>query len=266
MSRARRARRLVEVLPDRHALVRAAAARVAALARRAIRARGCFTIALAGGATPRPLYRRLAAVPPGVIDWRCVHVFWGDERCVPPDDPRSNFRAAREALLDAVPVPPAQVHRMRGEARPARAAAAYEALLRRRFAAPGARRDAPPGAGFDLVLLGMGRDGHLASLFPGGSAVRERVRWVLPQRVPAEPPARLTLTPVILNAASQVLFLVAGGAKARRLRDVLRGPRQPEVLPAQAIAPARGTVRWMVDAAAAAGLRSRGRAGGRGRR
>jgi 6-phosphogluconolactonase len=243
----------VEILPHADALARAAADHLTAVARRAIAARGRFTVALAGGATPRPVYRRLAEADPPCIDWRRVHVFWGDERCVPPDDPRSNYRMAREALLDAVPVPAEQVHRIHGEEPPAQAAAAYEAVLRSTFASPGAAVDAPPASGFDLVLLGLGDDGHTASLFPGRSAVVERVRWVVAQRVEAAM-WRVTLTPVVINAAANVTFLVSGAGKAHRLHEVLHGPRRPVVLPAQAIRPVRGRVRWMVDAAAAAGL------------
>ncbi|HEY8923002.1 MAG TPA: 6-phosphogluconolactonase [Polyangia bacterium] len=241
----------VITLPSPADVAGAAAERFVALAAAAVAARGRFTVALSGGSTPKALYARLA-VPACAsrIDWTRVHVFWGDERCVPPDDASSNFRMAREALLDHVPVPAAQVHRLRGEDDPTAAAAAYERELRGAF---------PDGAArFDLVLLGMGDNGHTASLFPRLSAVRETARWVVAERVDEVGMWRLTLTPPALNGAAAVVFLVAGRDKAAMLARVLEGPRDIDLLPVQAVAPVDGTVTWLIDAAAAAQL-ARGR-------
>lgn len=237
----------VAVLPDAGALAEAAAGQFVTAAGEAIHARGEFVVALAGGSTPRRTYERLATEPfVSRVSWSRVQVLWSDERCVTPDQAESNYRMARETLLDHVPVPAASVHRIHGEDDPAAAAGLYEATLRALFKSPGAR--------MDLVLLGLGGDGHTASLFPGSPAVREQTRWVMAERAPTAPQWRITLTPAAINAAAEVLFLVSGAAKAGVVRRVLAGPRRPEELPAQAIAPSNGRVRWCVDAAAAAEL------------
>jgi 6-phosphogluconolactonase len=238
----------LEVLPSATALADAVAGRFIAAAGDAIDSRGQFVVALSGGSTPRDTYRRLGteALVSRVM-WSRVQVLWGDERCVPPHHAESNYRMAREALLDCVPVPAANVHRIHGEDDPATAAWVYEATLR-------ALLRPPAGAGIDLVLLGLGEDGHTASLFPGSAAVHEQTRWVMVAHAAAAPMWRITLTPAVINAAAEVLFLVSGGAKAGILRRVLEGPRRPHELPAQAIAPTNGRVRWCVDAAAAADL------------
>jgi len=158
----------------------------------------------------------------------------------------SNYRMARVALLSHVPLRPENVHRIRGEDDPAAAAAAYEATLRAVFATPADR--------FDLVLLGMGDNGHTASLFPGSAAVRETRRWVVADYVAEVSMWRVTLTPVMINAAAEVVFLVVGREKAAMLKRVLEGPSEPDLLPAQVVAPASGRLRWLVDAAAAASL------------
>ncbi len=238
----------VHVYPDAEALAQAAAALFVELAEDAQRTRGRFSVALAGGSTPRGTYALLAstAFAPRV-DWSRVHVFWGDERCVPPEHPQSNYRMARETLLDHVPIPAANVHRIPCEQAPTQAAAAYERTLQEFFALA-------PGEGvpqFDLILLGMGDDGHTASLFPGTAALHERRRWVVAHYVAKLQAWRVTLTPVVLNAARHVAFLVAGAGKAARLREVLRGSYQPDVLPAQVVQPASGRLVWLVDAAAA---------------
>ena len=244
-------RREVECFSDRGALVHIEAERVAAQAFDSIARRGCFLLSLAGGSTPRPLYELLATPQFATrIEWPRVHVFWGDERCVPPDRPESNYRMAREALLDRVPLPPANVHRIRGEDEPSEAAAAYEALLGAFFGS----REISPKVSFDLVLLGMGADGHTASLFPGSTAARETRRWVVASPGPQPDSWRVSLTPVLLNAADDVTFLVCGANKAERLKDVLEN-RLPDPLPAQLIRPTHGTLHWMIDAAAATRLR-----------
>ncbi len=229
-------------LPSAAALADAVAGRFVAVAGDAIASRGQFIVALSGGSTPRESYLRLGteALVSRVM-WSRVQVLWGDERCVPPDHIESNYRMARETLLDRVPVPAANVHRIRGEDDPLSAADVYETTLRAL-------------ARIDLVLLGLGEDGHTASLFPGSAAVHEQTRWVMAARASAASMWRITLTPAVINAAAEVLFLVSGAAKAGILRRVLEGPRRPQSLPAQAIAPTNGLVRWCVDAAAAADL------------
>jgi 6-phosphogluconolactonase len=222
-----------------------AALRVATLGEEAIRRHGRFTWALAGGSTPRRLYSLLAQPPfLSCVAWSRVEFFWGDERCVPPDHPVSNFRMARETLLDVIQPDPAHVHRMHGEETPSTAVTDYEAELHRSF---GLHAGSPPPR-FDLILLGMGADGHTASLFPHSAALREMQRWVTFDAVAG----RLTLTRPVLNAGAHVLFLVSGASKAARLKHVLRGP--DEGLPAQRVRPAPGRLEWLVDAAAAAGL------------
>ena len=241
----------LRVLADPAALAAEAAGLIAAEAAAAIADRGRFTLALSGGTTPRATYERLAAAPfCTAIDWARVQIFYGDERCVPPDDPRSNHAMARAALLDHVPLPAANIHRMRGEDPPEQAAIAYTAALQACFG--GDPDTGPPAEGFDLVLLGLGGNGHTASLFPGLPAVTERRRWVMAQYVEVAGMWRLTLTPVVLNAARRVVFLVAGRDKAAVLRRVLCGPPEPLVLPAQAISPASGGLLWLADRAAAA--------------
>lgn len=235
----------------------AAAERFVGAADHAVRRRGSFVVALAGGSTPEGLYRRLAGESyRNRVDWSSVEVFWGDERCVPRDDAASNYRMTREALLDRVPIPAANIHRLRGEEEPALAARDYERALRARFGTP----QGPPraGSGFDLVLLGLGSDGHTASLFPGSTALLERERWALPVPGPVGLPWRVTLTPVVFRAAREVLFLVTGRGKSPALRRVLEGAGPSAEEPARLIVPPQGTVRWLVDSGAAAGLSGTG--------
>jgi 6-phosphogluconolactonase len=211
-------------------------------------------VALAGGSTPRDLYallaRRGALVPPGPLPWPLVQVFWGDERHVPPDHPDSNYRGAHEALLAHVPVPPGNVHRVHGELASAESAAeAYEQELRFAFGLePG---ELPR---FDLVLLGLGADGHVASLFPGSPALGERRRLAVAPFVPALGAHRITLTLPVFNRAATVLFLVAGAEKAEAVRRALAPEGEVEETPARGVRPESGGVLWLVDAAAAAGL------------
>jgi 6-phosphogluconolactonase len=245
----------VAVLPTREALTQSAARRFVAAAEEAIEASGRFAVALSGGSTPQGVYALLATDPyASRVDWSRVHVFWGDERCVPPEDPASNYRMAREALLDHVPLAESNVHRISGESDPAEAASAYERELRELFGSPTGPPRLTPGARFDLVLLGMGKDGHTASLFPGSKAVRETSRWVMAEQIAEVPMTRVTLTPVVINAAAEILFLVSGREKAAMLHRVLEGPFRADALPAQAIAPAAGRLGWLADAEAAADL------------
>lgn len=247
----------VECFSTTDALMAGAAERFVSVARRAIRESRRFMVALAGGSTPRRLYE-LLAMPAYArrVDWSRTHLFWGDERCVAPDDPASNYRLTREALLGRVPVAEANVHRIHGEDPPARAAAAYEQELREAFTTREGPPSRAPGCRFDLVLLGMGSNGHTASLFPGLAAVRERERWVVAEHVAEVSMWRVTLTPPVLNAAGHVVFLVSGAEKAAMLQRVLEGPSEPHVLPAQAIAPSDGVLAWLVDAPAAARLQA----------
>ncbi len=208
---------------------------------------GRRSLCLAGGQTPRDLYQVLATEYRDTIPWPRLHLFWGDERYVPPDDAQSNYRLVRESLLDRVPIPKENVHPMPTNLPdPNDAAAAYEQTLRERFS--------PPWPRFDLVLLGMGSDGHTASLFPGSPALAERTRWVATSRASVEPRVRLTLTLPVLNRAALVFFLVAGAEKADTLRRVLAGPSEPVPYPAAAVRPEGGRVVWWVDQQAARSL------------
>lgn len=245
----------LQVLPDPRALARRAADVFTSMATNSQHENAAWSVALAGGSTPRALYEILAAEargPTSRIDWSRAHIYWGDERCVPPDHPDSNYMMARETLLDRVAVPSAHVHRMRGEEDdPDRAAALYESEMRASFAV-----EAPEVPRFDLVLLGLGSDAHTASLFPGSPALRETTRLVAAPYVEKLAAHRITLTPRLLNAAAHVIFLVSGAAKAAPLRDVLEGGERPDLFPAQCVRPARGTLLWLVDAEAAAELRA----------
>jgi 6-phosphogluconolactonase len=246
--------RTVEVAADRGALMEAGASAFVAAARAAIGARGRFVTALSGGSTPRTLFELLATGRfASSIEWSRVHVCWGDERAVPPDARRATI-GWRARALDHVPIPASQVHRIRGEDPDRRG------CLRADAAHPSRRRSVrrvPPGARFDLVLLGMGDNGHTASLFPGLQAVHEAERWVVAERVAEVAMWRITLTPIVLNAAADVLFLVSGADKAAMLHRVLDGPIDPDALPAQIVAPHHGELRWLVDRDAAALLEGR---------
>jgi 6-phosphogluconolactonase len=236
---------MIRVYADLESVSRAAADLIAAQANLAVAARGRFSLALSGGSTPRRTYELLAAPPfKDQAPWDRMHVFWGDERCVPPDDPRSNARMAREAWLDHVPIPAGQIHPIDCAGDPDAAARDYEAGLRKFFAGAAPR--------LDLVLLGLGDNGHTASLFPGTPVLQERERWAAAVYVAAGDLYRVTLTAPLINQAAHVVFLVAGGAKAAVLRDVLHGPRDPARLPAQLIRPDGGELLWLADREAAA--------------
>ncbi|MDX1991381.1 MAG: 6-phosphogluconolactonase [bacterium] len=225
------------------AVAEAAAQFFAQKAQEAIAAQGRFTVALSGGSTPKAMFTLLAQAPfAEQVDWPKVHIFWGDERTVPPDHPDSNYKMAAEALLKSVPLNPANVHRMEGELDPVEAAVRYEDVVRRELG------DSPR---FDLILLGMGDDGHTASLFPGTAALDETTRLVVANWVEKLNTWRITLSRTVLNNAANIVFLVVGEAKAAVLLDVVNGPYQPEVYPSQFIEPTKGTLIWMVDEAAA---------------
>jgi|SRR5271170_720599 len=215
--------------------------------------KGCFTVSLSGGSTPRALYSMLATNPEfrSQIPWQKCFFFWGDERHVPPDHAESNFRMAREAMLRNVPVPPAQVLRISGELPdPSEGAREYEQMLSACFRLK--RGELPR---FDLALLGMGQDGHTASLFPGTDALKETERMVVDNWVGKFNSHRITLTVPVFNNSVRVMFLVSGEDKAPALRAVLEGPFVPVQLPAQLIQPRTGSALWLVDYKAANLLR-----------
>ena len=241
----------IHVYPTSQALLEATAQHVLDHARQAIAARDSFTLALAGGSTPKGLYAMLAAPPFwSQLDWTKIRFFWGDERHVPPDHADSNYRMAHEALLSRVPISMAHVHRVPSELPDAQTVAEqYEAVLRMQFNVP-----APDVPRFDLVLLGMGPDGHTASLFPGTQAIHETSRLVAAPWVERLQASRITFTPALLNHARQVTFLVCGHAKAETLHAVLEGTFEPDALPAQIIRPRAGTLTWFVDQEAAGAL------------
>ena len=240
------------VVADQAALAEEAAKQVIAIAEEAVARGGRFTVALAGGSTPKRLYLLLTAEPHcSRLPWRETHLFWGDERAVPPEHLDSNFGMAQESLLSRVPIPANQVHRMQAERTDLDAAAIeYEAEIAKVFKIR--PTDEPPI--FDLILLGLGPDGHTASLFPYSHVLQEATRWVAPTYIPKLKANRLTLTPPILNRASTILFLVSGGEKTAVLQAVLEGPPDPERLPAQLIRPVAGRLVWLVDQAAASRL------------
>jgi 6-phosphogluconolactonase len=230
---------------DAEALTNAATDYITALAVESQALRGQFTVALAGGKTPQSVYTRLARVGTEAgIDWSRVFFFWGDERCVPPEHPESNYGMARRTFLEAIAVPKGNVYRIPGELPPEMAAMTYERTLRQFFG---------PIPRFDLVLLGMGADGHTASLFPNTPAIHEPDRWVMAVKGAKPEMTRVTLTPVALNAAAHGVILISGNQKAERLRQVFNGPYLPDLLPVQTIHTA-GSLLWFVDAEAAARL------------
>lgn len=265
---------------DLAALAREGARRVAEAARRSIAARGRFVLALAGGNTPRKLYKSLALEEPG-LDWRRVHVFFSDERLVEHTSPESNYLMARETLLDHVPIPPAQIHAVPTHLPPAEAAAAYEQTLRAVLGGPDGRTEAR----LDLALLGMGPDGHTASIFPGSPLLAgldddfllddpttgplrserpapslslwDQERLVAPVLdAPKPPPVRVTMTPYVLNTARNVVVLVAGEDKVAAVSAALESDARVSEIPVRAISPGNGDLVWLLDRRAARALGS----------
>ncbi len=234
---------------DADALAQEAARRFVAAASAASAARGRFIVALSGGSTPKALFALLAEAPyRDQIDWSNVHLFWGDERCVLPTDEQSNYRMTRETLLDKVAIPAAQVHRIPAEdPEPDRAARAYATTLRQIFTLGD---DEFPT--FDLIHLGLGPEGHTASLFPGSPALKETQALTAAPFVEKLDAHRITLTPPVINAAREVQFLVAGAGKAEIVGQILHAPHDPDELPAQIVAPSPGKLVWLLDEAAAA--------------
>jgi 6-phosphogluconolactonase len=233
---------------DTEKLTYAAADYVLKTAQESITSHGRFTFALSGGTTPRKLYGLLATEPyRSQIDWERVEIFWSDERCVPSDDAECNYHLAQEVMFSKLALSASQIHRMPADEADRHAAAEkYSREMQRVFG------EALPH--FDLIQLGMGPEGHTASLFPHQPALHEQLRLVMSVTVPKPPPPRLTFTPPVLNAARHILFLVTGSEKADAIQAVLQGNYQPDEFPAQIVQPPQGEVTWMLDSAAAAKL------------
>lgn len=238
----------VHVLATAEAFNRAGASLITTLAQEAVLRYGRFSIALSGGGTPAGIYKLWGERPfVAEMPWQQTHFFWGDERLVPPDDPGSNYRQAADLLLKNAPIPPENIHRARGELGMETAVADYTAQLQA-FSPDGS----PPR--FDVVLLGMGSDGHTASLFPGSPV--NQPEWVVgvTANYDGRPANRITLTPRLINCARHIIFLVTGSSKAKTLQEVLYGAYRPDDLPAQRIQPTNGRLTWLVDTAAAGQL------------
>ena len=232
----------IKVVPNSAAVAVEGAERFVDAAGRAIDQGGRFSVALSGGNTPKAMFELLAQEPyRSQVIWEKVEIYFGDERCVPPDSDQSNYRMAREALLRNVPIPGDNIYRIRGEIAPQEAAIEYGQLLKEKFGE----------GGLDLVMLGMGPDGHTASLFPGTEALHETKHRVVANFVPKLNAWRVTMTAPFINRAAAVMFLIEGAEKAGRLSEVLEGPRDPERLPSQLIAPRDGKLIWILDTAVA---------------
>lgn len=234
----------LKIYPDFVALTNAAVEAFIGLCNKTVRSRGRFAVSLSGGSTPELFYRALGETANrSRVAWKHVHLFWGDERPVPPDHPDSNFRMAREALIDPLRIPEANIHRVPAELDVRLAALSYEEVLRDFFEGERPR--------FDLVLLGMGEDGHTASLFPKSAGLNEAQRWFIANYAPKRETWRLTLTKPAINAARVIWVLVRGESKAEKLAEVLVGTKDPWENPIQLVDPKDGEMIWMVDAGAA---------------
>jgi 6-phosphogluconolactonase len=247
---------LIEIYTAASELAFAAADRFARLANQYLKENGAFVVALSGGSTPRAMYAFLAGEPfLSTAPWRSIYFFWGDERCVGPDHPDSNYRMARETLLSKVPTPPENVYRIPGEIEPPDAAASrYESDIAKtltRLDKDYMSAGITPMPRFDLILLGMGADGHTASLFPGTDALGAGGRIVVDNYVPKLGAHRITFTADAINNAHNIAFVLAGADKAEALRHVIEGERRPEQYPSQMIKARAGNLVWMVDEAAA---------------
>jgi 6-phosphogluconolactonase len=240
----------LRIVPDPPALFQAAAAEFASLAIAGIGTAGRFTVALSGGSTPKSFFSLLAQNDRDRLPWTKMFFFWGDERHVPPNHPESNYRMAFESLLSKVPVPAGNVFRIPTENPDAsQAAAAYEQTLRDFFKSP-----AGTFPRFDLILLGMGPDGHTASLFPGTNALKENARLVVANWVEKFKTDRITLTLPVINHAGAVMFVVSGQDKAAPLKEVLEGTQPPDLYPSKLVRPTNGDLIWLVDQSAASAL------------
>jgi 6-phosphogluconolactonase len=235
----------ISVLPSAAELAQEAARRFAEQAEACAKHAGRCAVALSGGSTPKAMFQILAEKPyADTVPWRSIYFFWGDERCVPPDHAESNYRMADETLLSKVPIPRENIFRIPAEDKDHdRAAASYSETLRKFF---GEERPV-----FDLVFLGMGADGHTASLFPSSTALHVNDRVATANYVEKFQAWRITLTADTINSARNIIFLVAGADKAPALKEVIEGPRNPDLYPSQLIEPSHGSLLWMVDEAAA---------------
>jgi 6-phosphogluconolactonase len=240
------------VLPTPAAVAEAAAQFFTATVRNAVASRGMARVAISGGSTPKAMFALLAdPAQPFVtqIPWDKLDLYWVDERCVPPDNAESNYRMTSEALLSKVPLAAERIHRMEGELDPEVAAARYESTIRNTFKLEGAETPT-----FDLVLLGMGDDGHTASLFPHTEALSDLTHIAIANHVPQKDTWRITLTWPVINQGREVAFLIEGAAKTQVLHDVFLGPYKPDTLPSQLIRPASGHLTLLLDVVAAAKL------------
>jgi 6-phosphogluconolactonase len=240
------------VMDDAQALYTRAAEEIAHFAGEAICTHGEFTLCLTGGSTPAAIYELLATRFQLSVDWKEIQFFWGDERCVPPDDPASNFGMANRTMLSKIALRPEQIHRIHGEDEPNQAAFEYEHELRRFFRVGELDNDLPS---FNLLLLGLGENAHVASLFPHHSALHEKTRMAVAVDVEATPSRRVSLTMPVLNNAERIMFLVTGEKKAAAVRNVLQGAADPEQYPAQLVKPRSDQIVWLIDGAAASGLK-----------
>jgi 6-phosphogluconolactonase len=241
----------IEVFSSPDSIARYALHEILVTAESAIKSRGIYSLVLSGGGTPEPLFRLFAAEPfRDTIPWQHIHLFWGDERCVPPDQPGSSYGQARSLFIDDVPIPPENIHRAKGERPPQEAAEDYRNQLAK-FSGFLSQSDLIPR--FDLVLLGLGSDGHTASLFPGKvppEAEHETVIAVTAD-YDGRPANRITMTPPVFNNARSILFLVTGESKAGAVAAVINGPHQPDQWPGQLIRPDSGQLTWLLDKTAA---------------
>jgi 6-phosphogluconolactonase len=239
----------IEVLSDLEALSLRAASIFVSASRNSIATKKRFAVAISGGSTPRGLYTLLGSEAyRNQVDWQHVHFFWADERCVPKDDETSNFRTAFDTLLSKIALPDKNIHRVKGEEAPDKAARDYEEEIRRFFGGS-------EWSGFDLIILGMGEDGHTASLFPGSKSIEETVRLAIPVYLEEPRKNRITLTLSVLNNADQILFLVTGSSKAAVLSEILGKREKKKWFPAGFIRPAHGNMTWLLDQEAAGKLR-----------
>jgi 6-phosphogluconolactonase len=239
----------IEVLSDLEALSLHAASIFVSASKNSIAAKKRFAVAISGGSTPRRLYTLLGSdAYRHRVDWQYVHFFWADERCVPKEDEASNFRTAFDTFLSKIALPDKNIHRIKGEEAPDKAARDYEEEIRRFFG----ESERP---GFDLIILGVGEDGHTASLFPGSKSLEERVRLAIPVYLEESRRNRITLTLPVLNNADQILFLVAGPSKAGVLSEILGDGEKRKGFPAGLVRPAHGNMTWLIDLEAARKLR-----------
>jgi 6-phosphogluconolactonase len=239
----------IQVLPDLEAMSHKSAEMFVNTSRTCIASQGKFSVALSGGSTPKKLYSLLGSAEyRPQVDWQRVHFFWVDERCVPKEHEESNFRIAFDRLLSKISIPDGNVHRIKGEEDPDKAAREYEEEVRKFFGMSGLPI-------FDLVILGMGEDGHTASLFPGSHLLKERIRLAAPVYLEKPNWNRITLTLPVMSNATQILFLVAGHSKAEVVYEILGNGRKKERYPAGLISPVHGSITWLIDQEAAEKLR-----------